>query len=160
MKLLGSPGLLGLFAGLALMSINAARGDIIFVTNAGNGTVGEYTTSGATVNASLISGLSIPQGIAVSGSDLFVANDGTGTIGEYTTSGATVNASLISGLSAPCPSRCLDRICLSRNAIGGPDDTIGEYTTSGATVNASLISGLSLPDRHRGVWIESVCREL
>jgi hypothetical protein len=58
MKLLGSRGLLGLFASLALMSINAARGDIIFVTNNGTGTVGEYTTSGATVNASLISGLS------------------------------------------------------------------------------------------------------
>ena len=37
--------------------------------------IGEYTTSGATVNASLISGLNNPQGIAVSGSDLFVAID-------------------------------------------------------------------------------------
>ena len=73
MKLLGRPGLLGLFAGLALMSTNAARGDIIFVTNFGNDTIGEYTTSGTTVNASLISGLSSPEGIAVSGSDLFVA---------------------------------------------------------------------------------------
>jgi hypothetical protein len=40
---------------------------LIFVTNTGNGTVGEYTTSGKTVNASLISGLSNPSAIAVSG---------------------------------------------------------------------------------------------
>ena len=32
MKLLSSAALLGLFAGLALMSIDAARGDIILVT--------------------------------------------------------------------------------------------------------------------------------
>jgi hypothetical protein len=31
-----------------------------------SGTVGEYTTAGATVNASLISGLSGPHGIAIS----------------------------------------------------------------------------------------------
>jgi PEP-CTERM motif-containing protein len=69
--------------------------------NIGNGTVGEYTTSGATVNASLISGLNEPIGIAVDGSDLFITNAGSGTIGEYTTSGATVNTSLISGLDGP-----------------------------------------------------------
>ena len=39
-----------------------------------NGTIGEYTTSGAVVNASLVSGLNYPFGIAVSGSNLFVAN--------------------------------------------------------------------------------------
>ena len=81
----------------------------IFVTNFGTDTVGEYTTAGATVNASLISGFSFPEGIAVSGSDLFVANAnatsegslGPGWIGEYTTSGATVDAKLISGLDSP-----------------------------------------------------------
>ena len=65
------------------------------------GTIGAYTTSGATVNAALISGLDLPFGIAVSGSDLFVANIDGGTIGEYTTAGATVNAALISGLDLP-----------------------------------------------------------
>src|ERR1017187_1279308 len=78
-----------------------ARGQDIFVANVASGTIGEYTTSGATVNASLVSGLSNPSGIAVSGSDLFVANQGSGTIGEYTTTGATVNASLVSGLDNP-----------------------------------------------------------
>ena len=90
-----------------------------FVTTA-SGNVSEYTTSGATLNTSLVTGLSSPSGIAVYGSNLFVAdrgNDikpGTGTIGEYTTSGATVNASLVTGLSFPTASRCLERICLSR----------------------------------------------
>jgi uncharacterized protein YjiK len=91
----------GLFAAvLSLLSISAAHAQI-FVVNNVSGTIGEYTTSGATVNASLISGLSTPAGIAVSGSDIFVTNEGTGTIGEYTTSGALVNASLVSGLSNP-----------------------------------------------------------
>jgi hypothetical protein len=113
----------------------------IFVSNLGPGTIGEYTTSGATVNASLISGLNTSNDITVSGSDIFVTN-GTGTIGEYTTSGTTVNASLISGLNGPFGI-----------AVSGSDifvanfynSTIGEYTTSGTTVNAALISGLYNP---------------
>jgi hypothetical protein len=36
------------------------------VANFYNNTVGEYTSSGATVNASLISGLDLPTGIAIS----------------------------------------------------------------------------------------------
>jgi hypothetical protein len=85
-----------------LLSTSAARADTILVANFGNGTVGEYTTSGGTVTAALISGVSNPGSITVSGSNLFVAN-GTpaNTIGEYTTSGSTVNASLISGFSGP-----------------------------------------------------------
>jgi len=43
----------------------AVSGANLFVVNNGSGTVGEYTTSGATVNATLVSGLSIPYGIAV-----------------------------------------------------------------------------------------------
>ncbi len=80
---------------LGLITSGAARADDIFVTNLISGTVGEYTTSGATVNAFLTEGPFF-GGIAVDGSDLFVST-GTG-IAEYTTSGATVNASLISGL--------------------------------------------------------------
>jgi hypothetical protein len=91
----------GLFAGLlGSLSPSAARaGGTIFETNLFVETVGEYTTSGATVNAALISGLSLPVGVAVLGSDLFVTN-GT-AIGEYTTAGAPVNVPLISGLSEP-----------------------------------------------------------
>ena len=87
---------------LATLAVPAtSRSDTLFVSNASLGTIGEYDSSGATVNASLITGLKSPTGIAVSGSNLFVAELGNGTIGEYTTSGATVNASLITGLDSP-----------------------------------------------------------
>jgi hypothetical protein len=59
-------GLGGLFAVLlGLLSSNATRADEIFVTNLGDGTIGAYTTAGATVNPALISGLSGPAFIAV-----------------------------------------------------------------------------------------------
>jgi hypothetical protein len=83
MNLLSRYGLRGLFTVLlGLLSISAAHAQIL-VLNLGNaltptGTIGEYTTSGATVNASLISGLTSPYGIAVSGANLFVAQNGTG----------------------------------------------------------------------------------
>jgi hypothetical protein len=78
----------------------------LFIADIRAGTIGKYTTSGATVNASLISGLHSPRSVVVSGTDLFVVNGphgvpGNGTIGQYTTSGVTVNASLISGLNSP-----------------------------------------------------------
>ena len=79
----------------------AVDGSDLFVTNVGAGTIGEYTTAGATVNAALITGLIDPLGVAVDGSDLFVTNAGAGTIGEYTTAGTTVNAALITGLNGP-----------------------------------------------------------
>ena len=104
--------------------------------------IGEYTTSGAVVNGSLITGLSGPEGIAVVGSLLFVVNAGSGTIGEYTTSGATVNASLISGLNSPLGIAISGSDLFVTNESTG---TVGEYTTSGAIVNASLVTGLSSP---------------
>jgi hypothetical protein len=114
----------------------------IFVVNTG-GTIGEYSTTGATINAALVSGLSNPQNIAVSGSDLFVVSVDSRTIGEYTTSGALVNSALVTGLSAPDGIAVWgsDLFVTTGNASGG----IGEYTTSGATVNANLISGLDFP---------------
>jgi hypothetical protein len=78
----------------------AISGYGLFVVNR-SGTIGEYTTTGATVNASLISGLSSPFGIAALGNKLFVANEGNGVICEYTTSGQVVNASLVGGLDFP-----------------------------------------------------------
>src|SRR5947209_13535320 len=123
----------GLFAVLiGLLFHNAGRADQIFATNTFIGTIGEYTTSGVTVNPALISGLSGPLGIAVSGSDLFVVNAGNGTIGEYTTAGATVNPALISGLSFP---RAI-AVSASDLFVGnGMNNMIGEDTTAGATMN-------------------------
>src|SRR5208283_2700526 len=97
--------LIRVLAVLSLVVGENAWGDI-YVTNEGNGqytgTIGEYTNSGAVINASLVSGLGEPIGIAVSGPNLFVANRYAGTIGEYNaTTGAVVNASLVSGLSEP-----------------------------------------------------------
>jgi hypothetical protein len=112
----------------------------LFVVNSGTGTIGEYTTDGATVNPALISGLAGPNGIAVSGSDLFVTNGFIGTIGKYTTDGATVNPALISGLFLDIAVSGSDLFVT--NFLSG---TIGEYTTDGAMVNPALISGLSAP---------------
>ena len=51
-----------LSSGASLLSATALA-QHIYVANNG-GTIGEYTTSGAVVNASLVSGLSGPVGIA------------------------------------------------------------------------------------------------
>jgi hypothetical protein len=96
----------GLAASAALCAMpGIIRGAQIFVVNFGTGTIGEYTTSGATVDPVLISGLSLPEGIAVSGGNLFVTSSNltsdTGRNGEYTTSGATVNPALITTLGGP-----------------------------------------------------------
>src|SRR5438445_13011600 len=50
------------FVSAALCMIPAATRGQIFVVNDGSGTIGEYTTSGATVNSALISGLNTPTG--------------------------------------------------------------------------------------------------
>jgi hypothetical protein len=145
---LASP--LAVLLGLTLQ-LSTARADTIFVTNLDNleigaGTIGEYTTDGATVNPALISGLSEPYGIAVSGSNLFVTNFDTGTIGEYTTDGATVNRALISGLSLPYAIAVSGSDLFVTNIFPPVDTgTIGKYTTDGATVNPALISGLFGP---------------
>lgn len=106
------------------------------------GTVGEYTTSGATVNASLISGLWEPSGIAAYGGNLYIANNNQAYIGEYTTSGQAINPTLISALGYPEGVRVFGTNLFVVNSSPG---VIGEYTTSGATINASLISGLNVP---------------
>lgn len=119
----------------------------IFVTTPGSGTIGKYdTTSGATINASLVSGLNRPSGIALFGGHLFVLNSGSGTIGEYdATTGATINSSLISNLG-------------SNFLIGGGIAVSGGHlfvlngisigvfdASTGATVNANLVPPEALP---------------
>ena len=117
----------------AALSSATARGQEIYVTNSsGNGTIGEYTTSGAVVNASLVSGLNDPTGIAVSGSDLFVANHGDRH--DWRIHHVGSNRERLAGLGV--------ELIRSGIAVSGSDlfvanygtGTIGEYTTSGATV--------------------------
>src|SRR6185312_766206 len=127
---------------LVLLSTGAAYGDSIFVTSLGTGTIGEYTTSGAVVNASLVGGVGNHYGLAVSGSDLFLTNFFSGTINEYATSGAMVNAALVMGLSGPYDIAVSGSDLFVTNIFSG---TIGEYTTSGAVVNAALVTGLNNP---------------
>ncbi|HEX4146302.1 MAG TPA: PEP-CTERM sorting domain-containing protein [Pirellulales bacterium] len=113
-------------------------------------TIGEWTTSGAVVNASLITGLGVTvASIAVSGSDIFITNTPYGLqpptgdyISEYTTSGALVNASLISGLYSPNEVAVYGgNLFVSSMMPELPyGDVIGEYTLSGDAVNASLIT--------------------
>lgn len=82
-------------------------GNNLYVANVingiGNSTVGKYNaTTGATINASLITGLSGPQGMAFLGNELFVSNSGTGVVGVYdATTGAAINANFITGLTNP-----------------------------------------------------------
>ena len=128
-----------LLAVTALWALPAA-GANLFVTNFNGNTIGEYNaTTGAPVNASLVSGLSNPQGIAVSGGNLWVTNPSSGTIGEYNaTTGAPVNASLVSGLILP------HGIAVSGGNLWVTDSGIAvrEYNaTTGAPVNTSLITG-------------------
>ena|SRR5487761_2783409 len=132
--------------GLAMLSLAgllpAAGHAQIFIVNHSGNTIGEYTTNGTVINASLIRGLNGPEGIAISGTNLFVVNLNSGTIGEYTTSGATVNAALITGLKGPYG------LAISGNHLfvgNTSDDTIGEYGTDGSMVNAALITGLNAP---------------
>ena len=54
-----------LISGLGLYGDIAVSGSDLFVVNNSGGTIGEYTTSGALVNAALISGLNGPWGIAI-----------------------------------------------------------------------------------------------
>jgi hypothetical protein len=64
----------GLAAIAALCAMPGTTPAQIFVTDFETGTIGEYTTSGATVDPALVSGLSLPQGIAVSGGE-FVCHE-------------------------------------------------------------------------------------
>src|SRR6266849_456541 len=115
---------------------------------ASSGSVGEYNAStGAAINANLITGLNTPTGLVVAGNILFVANIGPsvpGAVGEYNAStGAAINASFITGLSQPIG------LAVSGNNLfvanyGGT--TVGEYNaTTGAVINASFITGLIQP---------------
>jgi hypothetical protein len=121
----------------------AVSGTNLFIAEAGENSIDEYTTSGTLVQSSLITGLNGPSYIVVSGTNLFVANTGSGTIAEYTTSGAAVNASLVSGLNSPVGLAVSGGNLFVANAGSG---TIGEYTTSGAIVNTNLITGLNTPE--------------
>src|SRR5271165_6190139 len=101
-KLFG--GLLVALLAFAYQNLNAQ----VFVANQ-SGTIGEYTISGATVNANLITGLATnfnvgPEGLAVeatsNGYNLFTSDTANGAIYEYTVDGGTVSAATTIGTLA------------------------------------------------------------
>jgi hypothetical protein len=141
MKLSWRRGLGGLFAILlAGLSVSAARADLIYVTNAGNGMIGEYTTAGAAVNPALLTGLSSPYGIAVLGSSLFVAEQGSGKVDEYDATTLKLLAS-VSGLSSPAGVAVLGSSLFVAEQGSGKVD---EYDATTLKLLAS-VSGLSSP---------------
>jgi uncharacterized delta-60 repeat protein len=115
------------------------------------GTIAQYTTSGALVNANLVSGLMDPGGISVSGTNLYVVNEvndmnnrGLFPVGEYdTTTGQPINSSFLTGLNSPTGTA----------ESGGDlfvgdlnDGTIGTFNAaSGAAVSDPLVEGLLTP---------------
>jgi hypothetical protein len=133
----------------------------------GEGTIGEYTTSGATVNASLISGLYEPTSVAVAAAPLpsplaavavlmflavvckyrqmFRPNRWmSGGISLKVGQGSGSLFILLLGFAAPLwilPRAASGQIFVSNNFSG----TISEYTTSGTPINTSLITGLNSP---------------
>lgn len=115
----------------------------IYVVNSGDGTIGEYSLTGQSINTSFITGLSSPTGIAISGGYLYVAQE-NGVVQKYTTGGSLVNASLISGLSLPWGLTVSGNHLFIADA-GEASNTIGEYTTEGDAINASLVTGLATP---------------
>lgn len=122
---------------LGVLSSCAVYADTLYVAIPFTGTIGAYSTTGATLNASLLSGLPGPYSVAASGSSLFVAQDGngtfTGSVGEYAMSGATVNAALVPpGLGLPTA------ITVSGSNIyvaSLNSNSVSKYTTSGVLVN-------------------------
>src|SRR5437773_2185139 len=109
----------------------------IFVTSL-NGTIGEYTNSGAVVNASLITGLNTPVGIQL----FFTENGFTGRVGEATTSGMNVNEYLIGNLSSP------DAITAAGSHLfvtGQFPGLVNEFNLDGSVVHSPLITGLNTP---------------
>jgi probable HAF family extracellular repeat protein len=118
----------------------------LFVANSGNGTIAQFTTSGAVVNTALVSGLGYPVDLVYDGAGhLFLADQQRG-VREYTTSGELVAANLTPGFYGSC-SIALD----GRGNLfaGGPNASypvpIGQFTISGEVVNPALITGIRTP---------------
>jgi len=114
--------------------------------------VGEYSSNGTPINASLIPNLIMPNGIAVSGSDLFVTNftaadsteGGSSVIAEYTQTGTLLNPDLIPGPAAfgksvAPPSVDSDLQILGNDLYFDTDTGIYEYTISGTLLRSNIL---------------------
>jgi hypothetical protein len=136
---------------LAYMAGPAQARQVLFVSNAGNNTVGAYNAvTGATINPAFIGtsqGLNVPWGLALDGNNhLFVANDPAGTNGwaglYNATTGATINANF---LTVPAGYVGLNFSWLALDANNHAFVLAGagvrEYdATTGAPINMGFIS--------------------
>jgi len=119
----------------------AVSGNTIYASywqsNFGTSAIGVYTTSGTTVNDSLITNLPGFTGdIVVSGSNLFIGNQGK--VLEYTTSGTLLSSSFL-GASNFAAFTILGNDLFAATTGG----TIKQYNaTTGALINGSFITGL------------------
>jgi len=126
-----------------------AGGDLYVANYIGN-TIGTYNaTSGAVINASLISsGLNVPYSPVIAGGHIFVANAannvaGNGTVGEFNLDGSAVNTALISGLTQPFSISLANGYLYITSLGAGNNGKVGVYdATTGAAVNANLVTGL------------------
>jgi hypothetical protein len=134
----------------------AISGDKLFVASWGSNeglkfvsNVGEYTLSGAPIDADLITfRQGIAGALAVSGSNIYVENNlsgdgavGIGTIGLYTTGGELVNPAFITGVTDPYAIALTDEAIFVGNGaiISG---TLGKYTFSGEVVDPEIVNNL------------------
>jgi len=111
-------------------------GSILYVANAGGGTIGEYYAgNGTAINSALISGLSEPCGIALSGSILYVGNEGNNTIGEYYAgNGTPINRVWVSsGLDMPYGLAVYGSTLFAANG-----STITEYNTANGSLTGTI----------------------
>jgi hypothetical protein len=115
-------------------------------SGANSGTVSEYNaTTGAVINANLITGVGQAGAIFLSGNTLYVANASEfGTVGAYNaTTGAAINANLITGLDSTAGLLVSGNhlyVASSGPATGNLLSRVGEYDAStGAAINANLI---------------------
>jgi hypothetical protein len=146
--------------GVDVVGDMVASGTDLFVVNNQADKISEYTTSGTTVNASLVTGLKFPTAVAVSGNDLFVVNAGTGgngttqfapgsgTIGEYNaTTGAVIHKTLVTGLTSNGNNYPVG-IAVSGGSlfVTNFNSSVSEYNAStGALESSSLIPGVVAP---------------
>ena len=115
----------------------AVSGSDLFVANSYNGTIGEYTTSGATVNASLVSGLNAPVGIALP----------TGTP-------PAVSAPLISQFAGVNSGSIIDPLALDMKGGQPLNNSNGQIKF--ATTDGSVFTSIILPSVGTGTLDVSV----
>jgi hypothetical protein len=117
-------------------------GNDLFIDSEYNGTIGEYTTSGVTINANLLNvSDSFGGDMAISGNDLFVSTTaGTGgTIEEFSINGGVaqlVNSDLVSGVEGPLAA--YQNNLYVANTSGGVTN-IDEYTINAGSASAPLL---------------------